>query len=28
LKVTGGVMADDAKFLLSEFFKNLRKEKR
>lgn len=27
LKVTGGVMADDAKFLLSEFFKNLRKEK-
>ncbi len=28
VKVTGGVMADDAKFLLSEFFKNLRKEKR
>ena len=28
LKVTGGVMADDAKFLLGEFFKNLRKEKR
>ena len=26
--VTGGVMADDAKFLLSEFFKTLRKEKR
>ena len=28
VKVTGGVMADDAKFLLSEFFKTLRKEKR
>ena len=28
VKVTGGVMADDAKFLLSEFFKNLRKDKR
>lgn len=28
VKVTGGVMADNAKFLLSEFFKNLRKEKR
>ncbi len=28
VKVTGGVMVDDAKFLLSEFFKNLRKEKR
>ncbi len=28
VKVTGGVMADDAKFLLAEFFKNLRKEKR
>ncbi len=28
VKVTGGVMADDAKFLLSEFFKGLRKEKR
>jgi len=28
VKVTGGVMAEDAKFLLAEFFKNLRKEKR
>ena len=28
VKVTGGVMADDSKFLLSEFFKSLRKEKR
>ena len=28
VKVKAGVMADDAKFLLSEFFKNLRKEKR
>ena len=28
VKVTGGLMADDSKFLLSEFFKNLRKEKR
>ena len=28
VKVTGGVMADDAKFLLAEFFRNLRKEKR
>ncbi len=28
VQVTGGVMADDSKFLLSEFFKNLRKEKR
>ncbi len=28
VKVTGGVMADDAKFLLTEFFKTLRKEKR
>ncbi|HNX68405.1 MAG TPA: nucleoside deaminase [Candidatus Omnitrophota bacterium] len=28
VKVTGGVMADDAKFLLAEFFKTLRKEKR
>ncbi len=28
VKVTGGVMADDAKFLLAEFFKSLRKEKR
>lgn len=28
VKVTGGVMADDSKYLLSEFFKNLRKEKR
>ncbi len=28
VKVTGGVMADETKFLLSEFFKQLRKEKR
>jgi tRNA(adenine34) deaminase len=28
VKVTGGVMADDSKFLLAEFFKNLRKDKR
>ena len=28
VKVTGGVMADDAKFLLAEFFRNLRSEKR
>ena len=28
VKVIGGVMADDAKLLLSEFFKTLRKEKR
>jgi tRNA(adenine34) deaminase len=28
VKVTGGVMVADAKFLLAEFFKNLRKEKR
>ncbi|MBU9888246.1 MAG: nucleoside deaminase [Candidatus Omnitrophica bacterium] len=28
VKVTGGVMADDAKFLLGEFFKTLRKDKR
>ncbi len=28
VKVTGGVMANEAKFLLSEFFKTLRKEKR
>jgi len=28
VKVTGGIMADDAKFLLSEFFKTLRKEKK
>ena len=28
VKVTGGVMADDAKFLLAEFFKNLRNGKR
>ncbi len=28
VKVTGGVMADDSKFLLSEFFKTLRKERR
>lgn len=28
VKVLGGVMADQARFLLSEFFKNLRKEKR
>lgn len=28
LNVTGGVMEEDSKFLLQEFFKNLRKEKR
>ena len=28
VKVTGGVMADESKFLLSEFFKTLRKDKR
>ena len=28
VKVLGGVMADDAKFLLAEFFKTLRKNKR
>lgn len=28
VKVTGGVLVEDAKFLLSEFFKTLRKEKR
>lgn len=28
VKVKGGVMADDSKFLLSEFFKKIRKEKR
>ncbi|HOG24183.1 MAG: tRNA-specific adenosine deaminase [Candidatus Omnitrophica bacterium ADurb.Bin292] len=28
VKVTGGVMAEDAKFLLGEFFKSLRKDRR
>lgn len=28
VKVIGGVMADESRFLLGEFFKNLRKEKR